>query len=51
MRWPRFGEAIANLVEDRISEKSLADLSPDQQEILCSEFMRLPDALILNDLH
>jgi hypothetical protein len=44
MRWPRAGEVIANIVRGSSKEIGLGDLSPDQQEILCSEFLRLPEA-------
>ena len=45
MRWPRAGDVIKNAVEGISSEESLADLSPDQQETLCSEFLRSPQAV------
>lgn len=44
MRWRIAGDAIANLVEGRRTKPSLSVLSPRQQEILCSEFLRLPAA-------
>lgn len=44
MRWPSAGKAIEYLVENRRGEPTLSDLSPAQQETLCSEFMRLPEA-------
>jgi hypothetical protein len=44
MRWPNAGEAIANIVEGIRCEARLSDLSPAQQEVLCSEFLRLPEA-------
>ncbi len=40
MRWPRAGKAIENIVEGKRAIPSLGDLSPDQQEIMCSEFLR-----------
>jgi hypothetical protein len=40
IRWKRAGKAIENMVEGRRSLAALSDLSPDQQEILCSEFLR-----------
>lgn len=47
MKWPRAGKVIENIVEGRTGECSLGDLSPDQQEIICSEFLRTPDAAAL----
>ncbi|MFY9233187.1 MAG: hypothetical protein WAO58_01880 [Fimbriimonadaceae bacterium] len=44
MKWPRAGKVIENIVEGRTDGCSLSDLSPDQQEIICSEFLRTPDA-------
>lgn len=44
MRWPKAGLVIANLVEDKACEAALCDLMPAQQEIICSEFLRLPEA-------
>jgi hypothetical protein len=44
MEWPSAGMAIRNLVEGHIGEPQVSDLSPDQQEVLCSEFLRLPAA-------
>lgn len=43
-RWPSARNVIENIVEERQASESLDSLSPDQQEILCSEFMRLPRA-------
>lgn len=41
MRWHKAGRSIIRLV-DRLNESpTLADFSADQQEILCSEFLRL----------
>jgi len=42
MRWPKAKDAVQNAVEGKLTEPSLDRLSPDQQEILCSEFLRLP---------
>jgi len=39
-RWPSARNLIENLVEGRRINPSLELLSPDQQEILCSEFLR-----------
>jgi hypothetical protein len=47
MRWPSAGALIENLVENKINVPELASLSFDQQEILCSEFLRLPEAVNL----
>ena len=44
MQWRIAGEAIANLVQGKRTKPSLSVLSPRQQEILCSEFLRLPAA-------
>jgi hypothetical protein len=44
LRWPSAGKAIENLVEGRAGEVELADLLDAQQETLCSEFLRLPQA-------
>lgn len=41
-RWPRAGKVIENLVNGVRSETTMSDLSADQQEILCGEFLRLP---------
>ena len=43
-RWPSARETIKNLVEDVTNKPALCDLSESQQEILCSEFLRLPQA-------
>jgi hypothetical protein len=44
MRWHLGKKTVQNLVESRRSKPQLSDLSPRQQEILCSEFLRLPDS-------
>ncbi len=44
MRWHRARTTVENLVEGRRLKPQLSDLSPRQQEILCSEFLRLPEA-------
>jgi hypothetical protein len=46
-RWPRAGKTIENLVEGRTNEPQLSDLTPAQQELLCSEFLRLAEAASL----
>jgi len=43
-RWLLARETVENLVENRQSMPELSDLTPRQQEILCSEFLRLPEA-------
>jgi len=43
MRWPNAGKLIENLVEGKEGQVTLETLSPDQQEILCSEFLRSQD--------
>jgi hypothetical protein len=40
MRWPRAGKTIENSVEGRHPIPAIGDLSPDQQEIMCAEFLR-----------
>ncbi len=40
MRWPSAGKLIQNLVNGAQQAASLDSLSPDQQEILCAEFLR-----------
>lgn len=40
-RWPSAGHVIEALVERRPLDRSLQSLTPAQQEVLCSEFMRL----------
>jgi hypothetical protein len=44
MKWPRVRTMVQNLVEGVTEPQSLADLSPAQQEIMCSEFLRQPEA-------
>jgi hypothetical protein len=44
MRWPNAGKLIENLVEGNEAQITFETLSPDQQEILCSEFLRSQDA-------
>lgn len=43
MRWHLAGKTIENLVEGRRRRPQLSDLTPRQQEILCSEFLRLQE--------
>ena len=43
-RWPSAGNRIENLVEGKEVEPTLENLSSAQQETLCSEFLRLPQA-------
>jgi hypothetical protein len=44
MKWPNARKAIENLVEGHTAPPSVSDLSPAQQEIMCSEVMRLSSA-------
>jgi len=44
MKWPNAHKTIENIVEGRSSPPDLSDLSDAQQEIMCSELMRLPVA-------
>ncbi|HEY4270990.1 MAG TPA: hypothetical protein VGM65_03225 [Candidatus Udaeobacter sp.] len=45
MRWPLARKVVENIVEGRATKLRLGDLSYRQQEILCSEFLRLDDAV------
>lgn len=47
MRWHLAGKTIESLVEGRRRTAHLSDLAPRQQEILCSELLRLPQAATL----
>lgn len=40
MYWHKAGSAIQRIVERESHEIALADLSPDHQEVLCSEYLR-----------
>ncbi len=44
MRWKRVGNRIKNLVEGCVPLPTLANLLPPEQEVLCCEFLRLPEA-------
>lgn len=44
MRWWRAGKVIESIVEGKTNRPSFDLLSPDQQEVMCSEFLRLPEA-------
>jgi hypothetical protein len=44
-RWHLVGERIKYLVEGKILPPTLESLLPSQQEILCSEYLRLPQAV------
>ena len=44
VRWHLARKTVESLVEGRRTKPQLSDLRPDQQEILCSEFLRLPEA-------
>jgi hypothetical protein len=40
MRWKRAGKTVENIVKGKRGIASLADLSTEQQETMCSEFLR-----------
>jgi hypothetical protein len=42
MRWPSAGDVIKCAVEGKRIPPSLDRLRPDQQEVLCQEFLRMP---------
>ena len=44
MRWHTIGSTIEEIVEGRTTPLSIESLQPSQQEIMCGEFLRLPDA-------
>jgi hypothetical protein len=44
MRWRRAGKIIENIVRGKRATPSLESLSPDQQEIMCAEFLRSANA-------
>jgi hypothetical protein len=44
MKWPKVRMMVQNLVEGVTVPQSLADLSPAQQEVMCSEFLRQPES-------
>jgi hypothetical protein len=44
MRWPNARDTIRALVEGEPLSVNVGRLSPDQQEIMCSEFLRTPEA-------
>jgi hypothetical protein len=44
MHWHRARKTVEDLVERRAGKVQLSDLAPSQQEILCSELLRLPEA-------
>lgn len=39
--WSKVGSRVKNLVNNSTAVKKLIDLSPDQQEVMCMEFLRL----------
>ncbi len=47
MRWHLAGKTVESLVEGRRSNLQLSDLAPRQQEIFCSELLRLPQVTSL----
>jgi hypothetical protein len=44
VQWHLVGKTVEHLVRGRRSKPELSDLLPRQQEIFCSEFLRLPQA-------
>ena len=44
MRWPSIGGRIRRLIEGEAAPIEAGTLSPAQQEVLCSEFLRWPEA-------
>jgi len=42
LRWPNSRDTVMNLVEGKVGLPSLSSLSPTLQEVLCSEYLRLP---------
>ena len=47
MKWPRAKRAIIRLVDDLTEDGTLDDLSADQQEVICAEFLRTGHAALL----
>jgi hypothetical protein len=47
VQWHLAGKTVENLVWGRWSKPQLSNLAPRQQEIFCSEFLRLPQAASL----
>lgn len=41
MRWPSIGGAVEAIVEGKKIRNSLGSLSPNHQEVMCAEFLRL----------
>lgn len=44
VRWPSIGNAVKAVVEKQKLPESLAALSPNHQEIMCAEFLRLNES-------
>ena len=44
MRWPSIGDAVEAIVEGKRLRSSLGALSPNHQEVMCAEFLRLKEA-------
>jgi hypothetical protein len=44
MRWPSIGDAVEAIVEGKKLRSSLGALSPNHQEVMCAEFLRLKEA-------
>lgn len=40
-RWWKAGRSVIRLVDGLLEDMALSDLSPDQQEVVCSEFLRM----------
>ncbi len=47
MKWPKAKRAIVRLVDDLTEGGTLDDLSADQQEVMCGEFLRTGHAALL----
>ena len=44
MRWPSIGDTVEAIVEGKKLRSSLGALSPNHQEVMCAEFLRLKEA-------
>jgi hypothetical protein len=45
MRWPSIGNTVEAIVEGKKLRRSLGALSPNHQEVMCAEFLRLHEAI------
>jgi hypothetical protein len=45
MHWPSIGNAVEAIVERKKLRKSFLALSPNHQEVMCAEFLRLHEAV------